>query len=292
MFVLAFLFLMFLAGLIHRSRDFEAADWDGLEARLIVGGLLVLWPIFLIEAAVRLALHRRGWRSPGALAACLAAGLLPPLRLGTRSATQPEQMWLPGLSWQQADFDLQKKLEHFFSLPMMLMAFLILPVLVVEYAWAQALEDKPALRTVLSVGISLIWFSFTVEFIIRISAADRRGAYAFDHWIDLAVVLLPVLEFLPFLRVVRLTRVMRMESLMAWVKYYRLYGLAGKGWRGLVALQLIHRLISRSPESQLVRLLAQLEGKEKERRELDREIDYYRRKIEALRRRMDVKASG
>lgn len=284
MFVLAYLFLLLLAGVVHLLRDLDPGGRETAEAQFLVGGLLLLWPVFLVESVLRYCLHDRPRRGLCTALRCLVPALVPPLRMGVRSAVEPEIMWLPGLGWRKTDFDLEKELELVFSGPMLLMASLILPLLVVEYGWADAVAARPGLRRTLSLGIGVIWLAFATEFIVRFSAAERKRAYAFRHWVDLAVVLLPVFEFLPFLRLVRLTRLMRFETLMSWIKYYRLYGVAGKGWRGLVVLKVVQQMLRRTPESRLMRLQARLECKEEERCEIDREIDYYRRRIEALQR--------
>jgi hypothetical protein len=159
----------------------------------------------------------------------------------------------------------------------------------VEYFWADAVEGSPALRTALGISLSVIWIAFTVEFIIRCSAAEKKFGYAMENWLDLAIVLLPALEFMPFLRVLRATRVMRLKTIMRMAKYYRLYGLAGKGWRGLVVLELIRRWFSRSPDAHVSRLKSHLEGKLEEIRELEREADYYRRKIQEAEAELEGK---
>jgi hypothetical protein len=288
MFALGCVYLLLLAGVISRGREFDTAGWDTLEARVLVIGLLVLWPVFVIEALVRFFLHDRSRRGLRTLTGCLAAGVLPPLRLGTRSAVNPDWMWLPGMGWRRADYDLQKALEDLFGGPMLVMAFLILPVLAVEYGWSAAIADNAALRLVLAMGISAIWIAFATEFAVRFGAADNMRRYTLKHWLDLAVVLLPTFEFLPFLRVLRVTRVMRLETLFAWTKYYRLYGLAGKGWRALMVLQVLHRMFDRSPQARLARMKVRLAGREQAQREMnaefEREIDYYRRRIAELER--------
>jgi voltage-gated potassium channel len=282
MFILAMLFLVLLAAVIHRGQELETTQWGTYEAWILLGGLAVLWPVFLVESVVRFFLAPRDRRTWKTAAYLLATGLFPPLRLAGRSVTRPNHLWLPWMGWQEVNFDLQKTLERVFSGPMFFMAFLILPVLAVEYFWSEAIEASPALRVFLAIGVGLIWIAFTVEFIIRISAAERKLGYAFNHWVDLAVVVLPTLEFLPFLRILRATRLMRLDTLARFGKYYRLYGLAGKGWRGLVTLQLIRGLFSRKPEARITWFKSQLESKEEEMRELKRELDYYRRRIEAL----------
>ncbi len=281
MFVLALFFLVGLAALIHVMRGPDGTAWTQPPTLIILIGLLVLWLVFLVEAVVRYYLggpERRSWK---ALSICLAAGLLPPLRLAVHSRTRPQHLWLPWMGWREIDFDLQKTLERSFAAPMFLMALLILPVLAIEYFWSDAVITYPLLRGVLAVGVGVIWIAFTVEFVIRISVAEGKIGYAARHWVDLAVVLLPMLEFLPFLRLLQVTRLMRLEKIARIAKYYRLYGLAGKGWRGLVGFQLIRQLMSRSPKARMSRLRADLEDKEAEIMELQREADYYRRRLQA-----------
>jgi len=281
MLVLSGLFLVLLSAVIHWGQP-QTAESIAEPPWILLGGLAVLWPVFVGESAARFFLAPRGrrtWRTAGYL---LTTSLFPPLRLAGRSVTRPDHLWLPWRGWQEADFDLEKDLEQVFSGPMLFMAFMILPILAVEYFWSQAVETSPVLRAVLSISVGVIWIAFTGEFMIRISAAQRKLGYAFDHWVDLAVVLLPTLSFLPFLRVLQATRLMRLDTLARFGKYYRLYGLVGKGWRGLVTLQLIRHLLSRSPQARVTWLKSQLQSKHQEMQHLERELDYYRRKIEAL----------
>lgn len=292
MFVLSLLFLIGIAAAIYLTRASEEMRWRWFPVQVVLGGLLLMWPVFVVEAIVRFYLGppaRRDWRS---LAVCLAGGLLPPLRMAAHSRTRRDHLWLPWMGWREIDFDLQKTLERSFTGPMLLMALLTLPVLAVEYFWADAVAAYPLLRTVLGVGIGLIWVSFTTEFLIRLSAAEKKIGYAVNHWVDLAVVLVPTLEFLPFLRILRVTRLMRLEKLARIAKYYRLYGLAGKGWRGLVVLRLLQWLWNRSPEARLSRLKGQLEDKHNEIRELEREVDYYRRRIAEVEQELEEEPSG
>lgn len=287
MFALAILFLVLLAAAIHRGRNTETLEPSTAGSWLILGSMALLWPIFLLEATGRLLLaspERRTWKMVSYL---LATGLFPPLRMTGWSVVRPNHAWLPWLRWQEVNFDLEKRIEHAFSGPMFFMAFMILPVLVVEYYWSDAIENMPALGVFLNFSVAVIWMAFTTEFILRISVAEGKLAYAVSHWVDLAVVLLPMVSFLPFLRLLRATRLVRLDTLARFGKYYRLYGVAGKGWRGLVVIQLIRHMFSRSPEAQVAWLESQLESKEEEMRELERERDYYRRRIASLKGRSE-----
>src|SRR5438067_4710760 len=73
MFFLAVLFLIVLAGLIHRYPRLEATD---PEVYLIEGALTVLWLVFLLEAALRFHLRDRQRPAWTALVGAVACVLL------------------------------------------------------------------------------------------------------------------------------------------------------------------------------------------------------------------------
>jgi len=275
MFFLAAIFLVLLSGLIREGHRANA-DMTATMLWYFLGGVLLLWPLFLAEGIVRVFFLSPDERSLKNLMVTLVPSLLPPLRMAAQGIRRPNQIWLPGLGWQVVDYDLRKTLELFFSVPMIFMVLLILPVLAVEYYrshWLEPMASQALLRAFLDICISVIWIAFTAEFIIRIAAAESRWQYALMHWLDLAVVVLPTLEFLPFLRVIRLT------ALTQLARYYRIYGVAGKGWRAFLVLEVLQRL---TRHSALSRLRGELDAKLEESQELELEIDYYRRKITQL----------
>src|SRR5262249_49644284 len=100
----------------------------------------------------------------------------------------------------------------------------------------------------------------------------RPWHYCFYHWIDVAIVLLPVVEMLPLLRLVRLGRLLRLEQLLRWGQLHRLQALVMRGWRALLLLQIVQRLMGRSLERQLVQLQQVLQAKQEEEAELRQEI--------------------
>jgi hypothetical protein len=287
MFSLALAFLILTAAAIRYLRVSEEAPWDAAGARAVIAGLIFLWPVFFAEGILRIFFTPRRGRTWKSAAATMAAGLAPPLRLGAHSRTRPGLIWLPKLGWQKIDFDLNKTLERVFSAPMSLIALMILPVLAVEYFWSDFVESSTILASVLGISIGVIWMAFTIELVLRCSVAEKKLAYLLNHWIDAAVVFLPMLEFLPFLRLLRATRVLKLQNLARLAKYYRLYGVAEKGWRGLVVVELIRHLFSRSPPDRLARLRGRLGDIEDQIRELEREADYYHRRIEAMEKELD-----
>lgn len=262
--------------------DLQARPDDGEEAslrasalRVLRWTLLALWPLFLVEAVLRITFRDR--QSPGSRREywLLLAALCPPLRLATRHADQAGRLWLPGLGWQTVDEDLRQRLERALSIPMLVIALLILPVLLVEFAMAEQVASRVWLQIALGVGTGLIWFAFAAEFIVMITIADKKLRYCKQHWLDLAIILLPMISFLRSLRVVqaaRAARLARLQQLTKMSRVYRLRGLAMRAFRGVLLLELVNRVLRIKPERRLRALREMLEEKEREVNRLRREM--------------------
>jgi voltage-gated potassium channel len=276
MFFLAMLFLVVLAGLIHRYPRLEPND---PEVYLIQGGLVVLWLFFLVEAGLRFRLRDRGrpaWKPLAAAAACV---LLPPLRMGCRSRVRPNHIWLPGLGWREIDRHLRLTLERAFSVPMIFFALMVLPLLALEFFAAETIHADPVLALWLDIGTAVIWLAFAVELILMVAVSDRPWRYCCLHWIDVAIVLLPAVEMLPLFRLLRLGRILRLEELLRWGRLARLKALLSHGWRAFLVLQIVQRLTYRSPERRLKRLRELLQAKEEEVSDMRREIREFEERL-------------
>jgi hypothetical protein len=253
--------------------------------------LFALWPVFQAEAVwgVR---HRDRTkpRRPVVLRAVLVC-LMPPWRM---ALTDPRfgLIWVPRIGWQRPGRELFKRLELAFSGPMLVFAFLILPVLVLEYVQADRVKANPALRLGLDVGIAVIWMAFATEFVFKGSAHPKPWRFVTKHWLDAAIVILPMLEFLltkwaeaaPIARLLRLTRAMSPEYLARMQQLYRLRGLATKGFHALLLLQAVARLIGYTPEKRLAGLEEKIE-------ELEEDLADLRKDAEALREMVAARAA-
>jgi hypothetical protein len=269
MFFLAVLFLIVLAGLIHRYPRLAPSD---VEARLIVGSLAGLWVVFLLESALRFHFRNRERSAWKALLGALACALLPPLRMGCRSQVRPNHIWLPWLGWQEMDRRLRLRLERCFSVPMILFALMVLPILAVEYYEAERVRAEPVLALWIDIGTSVIWLAFAIELIVMVAVSDRPWRYCFLHWIDVVIVLLPLVEMLPLFRLLRLGRLLRLEQLLRWGRLARLQGLVSHAWRAFLMLEIAQRLTGRSLEHRLEQLQGLVRAKEEELVDLRREI--------------------
>lgn len=283
MFFLSILFLVLASGLIHRV-GMDPANVTPLEEQIIARSMLAIWPMFLIEGVVRLIVCRgqgsRLQRIFGLLIVCL----FPPSRVALRACSDPNRLWLPWFGWRHVDRHLRRQLDRFFSVPMILVALLVLPVVCAEYFWADRIRDHFGLGLMLDIANSVIWGVFTLEFLIMIAVADKKVRYCIQHWMDLAIVVLPLIDFLPIFRLLRLTRLMQAQQLTRMGRLYRIRGLLMKLWRAVLLLDMLQKLLGNRPEKRLAQLRELLAAKEEEVADLRKEISDFERQIAMTRK--------
>jgi voltage-gated potassium channel len=90
-------------------------------------------------------------------------------------------------------------LERITRVPMLALALLMVPVLVAPELFT--LSDGEA-RIFDTLDVS-IWALFALEFVARVTVAPHRGRYIGQHWLDVLVVILPVLRPLRLIRSAR-----------------------------------------------------------------------------------------
>lgn len=262
--------------------QFEQAAFDwGVRCGI---GLLLLWPVFLAEQLVKFfrSESMRAYRhaNPRGWLICI----FPPLRMceRERGSNDEKRLWLPWRGWQVIDRQLRRELAHKFSVPMILIALLILPVLGLQFYFKDRIYEYPILRFSLHVGTGLIWFAFTVEFIVMVSVADKKLRYCKEHWLDLLIILLPLVSFLRTLRLIRMTKLVKvgkLHQLTRVVRVYRLRGVAMRTMRALMLLDVLNRILPSDPERRLLRLEDDYSEKKLELAELKQEIDQLRAAI-------------
>jgi ribosomal protein L29 len=286
MFLVAFLQLLVIAGWIHRTDPEKGIPELEFWLMSIVSALL--WPAFIVEGVVAFLRRSPNVSRGKALARILSVWIFPPLRLGWIHPTT-NLIWLPRLGRQAAGKALSERLNKAFSTPMLVFAFLILPVLALEMYKPEWTTHVPYFQFMLDAAVSTIWVAFAVEFIIRASAAPNTLRYCKERWIDLAIVALPTLEFIlnnwvnsaPLARLFRMGRVVSPEQFRAMTKIYRLRGLMMKGWQSFLLLEGISRLIGNTPEKQLRKLEDQIESLQEELRDLEEQANQLRQQLAA-----------
>ena len=140
--------------------------------------------------------------------------VLPPAPPGTRN------LRVRGLGIVIADDDLRERVERRFHWPMILLALAVLPLLAIE------LLQKPTGRIEFWVefGFWVIWIAFLVEFVIKIAIAESRWEYVKRNWLDVVVILVPLL------------RPLRLTSLSRTIRLFKLRGVGFKLARSVVML--------------------------------------------------------
>src|SRR5262245_20936138 len=263
MFWVAFADLLLLAGVVHRANHPEATRG---EIAVMAYGLLVLSPLIAIETWVAFLIRNRSVRPRGSsFVRAIWITALPPLRMGM-PCPFTGRLWLPTWGWGDRSKTLEDRLERAFYTPMLVFAILILPVLALELVRVEQIHSSPSLALAVHIGVSVIWVAFATEFAVRVSAARRPLEYTKQRWLDLAIVVLPMLEFAltqlvdiaPLARLLRLSRAVAPEQLARMGQMYRLRGLVMKGWRAVLVLRVVARLTGDTPEKQLARLEAQI----------------------------------
>jgi voltage-gated potassium channel len=248
--------------------------------------LFALWILFLVDYIVLLVALR------GSLIFLKKAGqgllvvIFPIYRLSISTFEHPK-VWIPFLGWQPKDRTLEKRLARFFSLPMIFVALMVLPILAIEYFHKAWIERYDAVKVFLSLGSQIIWLAFTIEFTLMISVTRRKMAYCRRHWIDIAIILLPVILFiLPFLSFLPILRLGRLIPVIRSTRLFRLKGVGLKAFQALVLFSGTQRFGKSYHERKLRRLKRRLLEMEEDMEELREEIA----ELEEAQRKAEKKA--
>ena len=263
MFVVTVLFLVLLAGLLHLTDG----DLLGPLGTKFLAGLGVLYLCFVVETIIH-------WRSGSRnMRQHISYLLMPVMRLCPHDHADGERAWIPGLGWRIMSSHLEKYLSRIFSAPMIIIALLVLPVVGVEFFYAEQLASNSLSKRIVEMCSAFIWMAFVFEFVVMFSIVEKRIRYCKQNWIDIAVVLLPLVSFIG---AARLSRLVKLKQLSRTAKIYRMRGLAIRSWRAIVALDVIDTILRRDPEQKMDRLQLQIDEKEEE-------IEYLRKQLEKLR---------
>src|SRR5688572_882985 len=78
-----------------------------------------------------------------------------------------------GLGIVIADDPLRRRIDRFFHVPMIILALLVLPLLLLDYAYIRETGPEGATRGwmwwLVIGGLTLIWVAFTLEFLVKIA---------------------------------------------------------------------------------------------------------------------------
>jgi voltage-gated potassium channel len=102
-----------------------------------------------------------------------------------------------------------ERYERRSEIPMILLAVAFL----VAYAWPVIDPGlHPDLVSSLNTLSWTVWAAFAIDFAVRIVLAEQRWRYAWRHWYDVALVVLPFLRPMRLLRLLALARVLNRSA--------------------------------------------------------------------------------
>lgn len=231
--------------------------------------ILGLWAAVLVEGVLGAFSAADEW--PARLRRLGLTTLLPPLRMVMASGTPRGWLWLPGAGWKPTGEATSEKLDQKLALPMVILTLLVLPVLGAELTGGETLENHPRMALATHFITCVIWVGFTAEFLWMVAAAPDKLGYCLKHWINLVIILLPLVAFLRVLNFFRFGRMIRAGKLL---RAYRLRGLWSRLWRLATLFNLFERLQQRDPAKYRVVL-------EKRIAELEKELASLNAKLEA-----------
>lgn len=208
----------------------------------VAGMYLMGWSVFVLDIAVVYWIASKSPTKPlrGDWAKRLLVLVFPPLRIGTPHLMNPSIQWLPFKGWSYRNEGLLKYLKEKFSIPMIVIALLIIPVLIIEWKFYESAEQylQTDLGFWLDMAQGFIWLAFTFEFILMLSISREKLAYAVGNWIDLLIILLP---FVAFVRTIRLVKIARLTQV---ARGYKLRGLLMKARQGVLFAGFLYRIMT------------------------------------------------
>lgn len=128
---------------------------------------------------------------------------LPPPRPGVRHVNLPLVNFVV-----ISDDDLRALVDRRFHWPMLVLALIMLPFLVVEFGFRP--EPGTWLWWCNWVALTLIWIAFFFEFLIKVTIAECRIEYCKRNWLDVLILVLPAFRTL---RIASITRTSRLFTL-------------------------------------------------------------------------------
>lgn len=272
MLVVALLFLVLVAIVLPHG---DSGESFREAARLHPAYLTILlgaWAVIVLESLAGLFLAPDEW--PARLKRLLLITVLPPIRMTTATSTPPGWLWLPGVGWRPTGPITTDRLEQKLALPMLFLTLLILPVLVAEFGVGEALDSRPTWALAVHWITSLIWIGFVAEFVWMLSATPQKLTYSLRHWINLVIIILPLLAFLRVLALFRFARFFRAGKLL---RAYRLRTLNSRLLRLALLFNLFERIQQRNPEKYCASLEKKIEELEAETLELKKKLELFRK---------------
>jgi ATP-binding cassette subfamily C protein LapB len=280
LFICTFVFVSLLAIIIQYLQTEKGFEFSSLLS-LFFDILLILWLIIIIERLIYLTCcHTKKNIISVILTICF-----PPLRLASRSCDLQKYIWLP-FHWQRVDDKLYLKLEKIFLYPIFICSLAMVPIWLIEIFWPQYLHSHASFYHLATLGNALIWELFVIEFVVMFSIAPKRFDYIKQHWLELLIIVLPILAVARVILIARYASLLKQARLLQYadlikafnlprlLNIYRARAVLHRIIRILMVIDILRRVyLFRAPNKYLKMLKNKLAEQEKVVMELKRQIN-------------------
>lgn len=280
MFFLAIIFLAVVAILIqYLQTDFSIQILPFFDE--MFSFLFLLWLIFAVERLIYISFCVQNrlkilYFSPFIL-------IFPPLRLITQRCSTSPAIWLYS-EWYEPQPKLLEEIETWFIYLTLPISLLMLPFWIIEIFHADLLYENFFLHHIVNLGNALIWALFVAEFMLEFTITNKRGEYLIKHWLELFIIILPMLILTRFMRLGYLStllglgnlselQVFRLAKLRQMLSLYRARAVFNRVLRILTLIDLFRRWQQRSnPQKYLIYLQENLAYHQEQVSEIQQKI--------------------
>ena len=269
-FIIALIMLVIAAAIINNFsvNKGELQYSSFISSLAVIYGLL--WGLFVLDAlmVILLAYTNKIKIAQSSFLRKLLCLIFPPIAIGQRHLLEPEKIWLPFYAWSKCNEGLFNHLKKQFSIPMIVIALLIIPVLLIEWQFYEEVETflNTDLSLVLGLVQGFIWLAFTFEFLLLIAIANDKFNYIKKNWIDLLIILLPFVSFVRSLRLVKVAKITQLS------RGYKLRALLMKAREGFIFASFFYRLLAVKPDYQIKKMMKKLNENQKEREIIEEDL--------------------
>ena len=244
-------------------------------SELMIDILVVLWSIFGIERLLHFLFCCE--KTGKFFLLTLIMILIPPLRLASRRCHDKEYIFWD-FKWQLVGQELYTHIEKRFLYPILVVSVFMIPFWITEIFYGNFFNSW--LFHALNIGNAIIWSLFVTEFIILCSICKKSLNYVLTHWLELSIIILPVLALTRFILISKYVQLSKTTYLVWFVKIqnilniYRTRSVLNRIVRILIIVNIVKRFYQhKNPQKYLEILQEKLENKEQEIAEIKKQID-------------------